>query len=124
MHEISLVKDILETLEQEFPDRFGQLRDIQVSLGLLTAIQPLLLQSAFEAVQSEEPRYGHLRLHTRQLPIRIRCPHCGLESEVRNYHFYCPCGQACNHIIQGDELLISEVSFAETPIPSSSITPI
>lgn len=113
MHEISLVRQILRTLEQEFPDRTHLLHRIHLKAGLLSNVQPLLMQSAFQAVLQDEPRYARVLLEVEQLPILVRCDTCGTVSQVEHYRFVCPCGQPCRDIVQGDELLIGKVEFWE-----------
>lgn len=113
MHEISLVRNILRTLEEEFPGRMGDLTRVQIKAGLLSNVQPLLLQSAFEAVAVDDPTYAKVRLDVVLLPILIRCGACGQTSEVEQYRFVCPCGAPSRDVVQGEELLISEVEFAD-----------
>lgn len=112
MHEISLVRNIFQTLEQEFPDKMDELRGIYLTVGLLSNVQPLLMQSAFDAVIQDEPRYANTSLHVDVLSIRIKCNHCHKESEVEQYKFICQyCHTPSNNVIQGEEMLISKVEF-------------
>jgi len=115
MHEISLVRNIFNTLEAEFPGRLSTLRNIHLTVGILSNVQPLLMQSAFEAVLQDEPQYAGTELHVDVLPIIIECPVCSTKSEVDEYKFICKqCGRPTNNVVQGDELLISRVEFADT----------
>lgn len=112
MHEISLVRNIFSTLENEFPDRINILRTIYLRVGLLSNVQPVLMQNAFAAVLADEPRYAHTRLEVEVLPIIIKCTHCKTETVVEQYRFLCgQCQQPSNNLIQGDELMISKVEF-------------
>lgn len=112
MHEISLVRNIFNTLEAEFPDKTSEIRGIYLTVGLLSNVQPLLMQSAFEAVLQDEPRYAQTSLHVEVLPIKIMCSDCQTESEVQQYKFICgQCGKPSRNVIQGEELLISKVAF-------------
>lgn len=112
MHEISLVRNILRTLEAEFPDRIRTMQRIQIKAGLLSNVQPILLQNAFEAVIVDEPQYAHVALDVVILPILVQCDKCGKTNEVEQYRFICACGEPCRNVIQGEELLISEVEFS------------
>lgn len=112
MHEISLVRNILRTLEEEFPGRMGELTRVRIKAGLLSNVQPLLLQSAFEAVAEDEPSYAGIRLEVVVLPILIRCDACDRTTEVEGYRFVCACGRPSRQVVQGEELFISEVEFA------------
>lgn len=114
MHEISLVRNIFSTLEAEFPGRLSALRNIHLTVGLLSNVQPLLMQSAFEAVLQDEPKYAAASLQVNVLPIIIECPLCNTKSEVEAYKFICKqCGRPTNNLVQGDELLISKVEFED-----------
>jgi hydrogenase nickel incorporation protein HypA/HybF len=112
MHEISLVRNIFNTLEAEFPDRFGEIRTIYLTVGELSNVQPILMQNAFDAVVQDEPRYKNTVLKVQVLPIKIHCNQCGKESIVEQYKFICNfCQTPSKQVIQGEELLISKVEF-------------
>lgn len=116
MHEISLVRNIFRTLEEEFPGEMDRVRGIHLTVGLLSNVQPILMQNAFEAVLETEPRYRQTSLHVEVLPILICCDDCGAITEVKDYRFVCSCGKPSGNIIQGEELLISKVEFSEEEI--------
>ena len=113
MHEISLVRNIFRTLEDEFPDKMDQVRGIYLRVGLLSNVQPILMQNAFEAVLIDEPRYSNTSLHVEVLPILIRCDDCGAVTEVQQYRFVCTCGKPGRNIIQGEEMMIGKVEFLD-----------
>ena len=111
MHEISLVRTIFKTLEDEFPGETDSIRNIQLTVGLLSNVQPILMQNAFDAVLQETPRYQKTSLQVEVLPILIKCHACGQTTEVKQSVFICSCGKPCGNIVQGEELFISKVSF-------------
>lgn len=113
MHEISLVRNIFRTLQEEFPEKIEQLRGIYLKVGILSNIQPILIQNAFEAVLLDEPRYSNSSLHVEVLPVLIHCDACDKTTEVLNYTFVCTCGKPSKNIIQGLEMLINKVEFEE-----------
>ena len=113
MHEISLVRNIFRTLEDEFPDDMGRVRGIHLTVGLLSNVQPILMQNAFLAVLDDEPRYQKTSLHVAVLPILIHCDDCQKTTEVQQYRFICPCGKPSRNVVQGEELLISKVEFED-----------
>lgn len=113
MHEISLVRNIFKTLEDEFPGEMERVRVIHLSVGLLSNVQPVLMQSAFQAVLEDEPVYNKTSLQVEVLPVLIHCNECGKTTEVKNYKFVCTCGEPGRNIIQGEELLIKKVEFAD-----------
>ena len=112
MHEISLVRNIFNTLEAEFPDRFDAIRKIYLTVGELSNVQPILMENAFEAVLEDDARYRQTSLSVTVLPIKIYCEDCQQESLVQQYKFICSqCQQPSRKVIQGEELLISKVEF-------------
>ena len=114
MHEISLVRNIFRTLEEEFPGEIDRVRCIHLTVGILSNVQPILMQNAFEAVLIDEPRYQNATLNVNVLAILIHCDDCDKDSEVQQYKFACgSCGKPGRNIVQGEELLISKVEFAE-----------
>ena len=115
MHEISLVRNIFKTLEDEFPGEIEKVRGIHLRVGLLSNVQPILMQNAFEAVLLDEPKYNKATLDVEVLDILIHCDDCNKNSEVKQYKFACSyCDKPSKNIIQGEELLISKVEFADT----------
>ncbi len=113
MHEISLVRSIFRTLEDEFPNDISRLRKINLKVGLLSDVQPILMQSAFQAVLDTSPQYRHTSLNVEVLPILIHCDECGKTSEVKQYRFICACGKPSKQVVQGTELTIGSVEFDE-----------
>ncbi len=112
MHEISLVRNIFNTLEDEFPGRIEQIRGIYLTVGLLSNVQPILMQNAFAAVIQDEPRYVQTSLQVEVLPIKIYCEQCAIETVLQQYTFACAqCGKVSDQVIQGEELLISKIEF-------------
>lgn len=115
MHEISLVRNIFNTLRSEFTEaEVNRIRRINLTAGVLSNVEPRLMQNAFEAViASELPHLAAATLHITTLPVVIHCPDCNLRSEVQQYRFICgQCGRPSNAVVQGDELLISGVELA------------
>ncbi|MCB0560827.1 MAG: hydrogenase maturation nickel metallochaperone HypA [Lewinellaceae bacterium] len=113
MHEISLARSILNTLEAEFSsEQLGQLTEIGLKVGLLSNVEPALMQNAFEAVTTTENRFQQAVLKIETVPIVIYCEACDARSTIANYKFACSsCGQPNNNIVSGTELLIHQVRF-------------
>ncbi|MCU0324255.1 MAG: hydrogenase maturation nickel metallochaperone HypA [Spirosomaceae bacterium] len=113
MHEISLVRNIFRTLEDEFKEDFDRIGKIYLKAGLLSNVQPILMQNAFDAVLEDEPQYRNKSLEVEVLPILIYCDDCQKTTEVQQYRFVCGCGKPSRNVVQGEELLISKVEFLE-----------
>ncbi len=114
MHEISLVRNIFRTLEEEFDsEELNRLEGIDLKVGLLANIEPILMQNAFEAVTQDQNRFLNTRLSIKVVPIIVECEICGNRTEVKNYSFKCENGHPTRNIIQGEELTIERVHFAD-----------
>lgn len=115
MHEISLVRSVINSLEEEFStDELSRMETIHMDIGLLSNIEPRLMHNAFEAVAQAEGKYQEVKLDINVIPIVISCPNCGSESEVKDYKFFCSnCGTPSNNVIKGTEMLISRVTFGD-----------
>ncbi|SFG08686.1 hydrogenase maturation nickel metallochaperone HypA/HybF [Pontibacter chinhatensis] len=111
MHEISIVRNVFDTLQETYPDKFERISKVQMEAGLLSNIQPILIQNAFEALIVEEPGLADIELEVVQLPIIAHCEACEKDFEVVRHKFVCTCGTPSRKIVQGEELQISKVEF-------------
>ncbi|SHM44673.1 hydrogenase nickel incorporation protein HypA/HybF [Chitinophaga jiangningensis] len=111
MHEVPIVRDIVNTLQEQHPDKFDRITKVQVQAGLLCNVQPILIQNAFEALIRDEPQLAHIDLEVVLLPIIAYCESCEQQFEVIRHKFVCGCGTPSRKIVQGEELRISKVEF-------------
>jgi len=113
MHEVSLIRTIFRTLEEEFPqERLNTLSAIDLQVGVLSNVEPLLMKNAFSALTTAENKYQSVELNITTVPIEIYCKKCGIHSEIESYKFVCSnCRQPNNNVVKGTELLIHRVHF-------------
>jgi hydrogenase nickel incorporation protein HypA/HybF len=113
MHELSLVQSIFSSLEEELSkDELDKLKAVELKIGLLANVEPILLQNAFKAFCETKPEYGRVELLTQSIPIKVHCPDCDEDSLVENYVFKCAqCGKPSNKVVSGEELLIHQIHF-------------
>jgi len=114
MHEVSIVRNIFETLEEAYPDRYEQIIKVEIEAGLLSNIQPILIQNAFEALKTEEKHLENVEVEVKLLPILAHCEGCQEVFEVKFHRFVCSCGKPSSNIVQGKELQISKIDFIQT----------
>ncbi|MEM7371471.1 MAG: hydrogenase maturation nickel metallochaperone HypA [Bacteroidota bacterium] len=117
MHELSIVQSIFSTLESELSEPEMQtVSVVELKIGLLANVEPILLQNAFTAFQETHPHYSSISLQTEMVEIRIHCPACDTDSIVENYVFQCSqCGAPSNRILSGEELLIHRIHYEGVP---------
>ena len=121
MHEISLVRNIFNTLESKFSkEELNMMTAIHLKVGLLSNVEPVLMQNAFEAVTTAEEKYQSVKLNIVLVPIEIHCADCNSNSTIENYKFACAsCGKPSNNVVKGTELLIHQVQFnSEEKMPA------
>ena len=115
MHEISLIRNIFNTLESEFTkEELDRIQQIDLKIGLLSNVEPILMQNALEAVTQAEERFQQVKLEIELIPIEIHCTDCNINSRIKNYKFVChKCGKPNNNVVKGTELLIHQVHFSD-----------
>ena len=112
MHEVSLVRGVFRTLEEQFSsDEMSRLKTIKMKVGKLSNVEPILMQNAFQAVKADNPGYEKVALEIDLIPITVECSTCGKTTEVEYYKFVCDCGLPSNNVVTGTELLIHQVEF-------------
>jgi len=116
MHELSLVQSIFGTLEHELSEEEMQrVAAVELKIGLLANVEPILLQNAFKAYKASHPQYQQVELKTQMVEIKIHCLACGSQSIVKQYLFKCTnCGSPSNNIVSGEELLIHRIHYHDT----------
>lgn len=111
MHEVAIIQDILQTLEDNYSDRISSIKKVEIEAGLLCSVQPILIQNAYEAMISYEPKFANIELDVKLLPIIAYCNNCNSNFEVVRHKFVCDCGEPSRNIVQGEELRISRIDF-------------
>ena len=112
MHEIYLIKNIFDRIQEEFPEKFEDVSSVHLKVGLLSNVQPILIQNAYKAYVMECPQFYHTKLNVEVLPILIECKACGATTEVKQNKFVCAeCNEPSRNIVQGEELYINEINF-------------
>lgn len=114
MHEYNMVKSLLEQVDEirsaEGADRVTR---VCVSIGPLSGVEPLLLQSAFEHLKADTSM-ADAELIVEPTKMIARCLACGLEFEMHDYCFRCrECGESVQ-LLQGDRFFLDSVSVAAT----------
>lgn len=112
MHEMSIVKDIFDTLRREYEAKADDIQKIQVTAGLLSNVQPVLIQNAFDAYIADSPEHKEMELEVVVNEIIAHCAQCDKDFKVKYHRFVCDdCGSPTTDIVQGTELYISKVIF-------------
>jgi hydrogenase nickel incorporation protein HypA/HybF len=114
MHEMALVQSLLSMAEEEISRRnCTRLLAVRVEYGALAGIMPEALHCCFEAL-TRDTAHKQARLELVCLPVRLRCPFCGVTfgGDSRDaLTTPCPgCGELFGHIVeQGKEMILSRL---------------
>lgn len=114
MHELTIVKDIFSTLEEHYEAKVDSIQKIQITAGLLSNVQPVLIQNAFDAFIADNSIYNDMELEVVVNDIIAHCHSCDKDFKVEYHRFVCDCGTPSSDIVQGNELYISKVIFKQT----------
>jgi hydrogenase nickel incorporation protein HypA/HybF len=119
MHEISIARSMIRSLEDELDDSQQKaLGEIVLEVGELSCVEPILMQNAWEAV-TMDTSYDKVSLQIDKIRTEVYCGVCDKNFFVYQHHYACPnCQTPSNQIIKGNELNIRQVKLEETPADS------
>ena len=110
MHEAAIARQIVSAAVSAAKEAgAGRILEIRMSIGVLSGVEPLLLEKALEETAKGTPVEG-ARLAARYIPPRLNCLDCGKESEGRRGLYVCPfCGSAAIRLIGGSGYRLDEL---------------
>lgn len=108
MHEQAIARGIAGLIEEE-RDRLGGRRidAVRVQVGRLSGVLPDALRSSFASVTAATSLAG-TRLVVEDVPVRVRCPHCGAPRGVHSQQdLRCVvCDTPAVDVVSGRELAV------------------
>jgi len=112
MHEESLMRSLLRQVDElAHQHNAVAVEEIEVEIGPLSGVEPLLIEEAFQRLQESIPWPG-LRLCVQQVGLDIRCNDCHRESQLPDFRFVCAhCGSTSLQIIRGDAFRLLNVKL-------------
>ena len=112
MHELSICQALLSQVQQIVAQNSAQrVKSVTVRIGALSGVEPILLRQAYPEA-SADTIAARSTLEIEYVPVRVRCPDCGKESEVAMNRLDClHCGETQTQLIAGDELLLVSVDL-------------
>ncbi len=114
MHELSLAKDILDTVKQSLPpEDLPKIRSIILEVGAYSGVISDSLKFSFEAITSGT-ELSEAKLEIIDIPFILYCKKCGVKSEMEFPMLLCEsCGSTETEIVSGDELKIKELKLLD-----------
>jgi hydrogenase nickel incorporation protein HypA/HybF len=114
MHEMSLVQNIIDIVEQEM-DRHSveKLKAIHLAVGRMSAVVPEQLKLCFEILTSQT-RLAGTALTIRMVPLTYQCGNCHQEFTSEGITGNCPsCNSENLELIFGRELKIEFIEVMD-----------
>jgi hydrogenase nickel incorporation protein HypA/HybF len=114
MHEASLVRSLLEQVEQLLREHGGAaVEQITVQVGPLSGVEPLLVLEAFQRLAPDWPAAAAAALEIEEVALEAECGDCGAGFEIHSFRFQCPvCGSQAVRVIRGDEFRLLSIGIA------------
>lgn len=111
MHEMSLTASIMDII-YEYAARHGftRVKEVKLSFGALSCIEPKALEFAFEVLSKETLAQG-ARIVYEVTPIVVTCLDCGGDSAVQEFPSPCPLCRADDVVLKAgtEDLRIVEM---------------
>lgn len=106
MHEVSLVRSLLEQVDRIVTEQGGRAAvEVRVEIGPLSGVEPLLVKEAFALLA------GDTTLIIDEVPLTARCQSCNAEFEIKNFRFVCPhCDGRETSVVRGDAFRLMSVT--------------
>lgn len=114
MHELAIAQSLIGIIEQEaLPYAGAKVTRVRVLIGELSGVMPDALKFAFEAISVGGIAEG-ASLEIEEVPLRIRCHHCGEVLAVEDPFLTCPnCEGTDVEMVTGRELEIRSIEIED-----------
>jgi len=116
VHELSIAQELMRLCEQRLAEGHS-LGIVRIAVGELAAVEPLLLQFAWQAVTAGTP-HDAARLDIIWHPAKQHCGGCGevAERQAGTWLRLCPICRQPLQVVGGDELDLIEVGTVPTSL--------
>ena len=112
MHELAICQALIVQVEGLAEERQAAwVSDVFIAVGRLSGVESALLQNAFP-IAAAGTVANDATLHIEDLPVKVHCASCDVESEVEANRLLCSqCGDWRTKLVSGDELLLVSVEL-------------
>ena len=115
MHEVALVNQILEIVDQAGRDCGAEtILSASVTVGRLMAVEVDNLQFALDALKEQHRVTAETEFFITEEPVQVFCSKCGSAPRLDDWVFVCSvCGEREVQVIAGDSMIVTEIEIAE-----------
>ena len=112
MHELSIVANLFEILEEKLDAQNGKkVICVKLQVGLLSGVVPELLRTAFD-IYKKDTFAEEAELDITEIPCKIECQNCGATMIKDDFVFICDkCGSTNTKTIEGAEMILERMEI-------------
>ncbi|MEA3497808.1 MAG: hydrogenase maturation nickel metallochaperone HypA [Campylobacterota bacterium] len=112
MHEYSIVQSLIDSCEEHLKENGAtKVTKVVVKIGVLSGVEPYLLESAFDMFKDDTVCEGALLVLNIQ-KVAIVCNSCKIEQELEKNEFVCPlCGSYDIKVLDGEEMFLMSLDI-------------
>jgi hydrogenase nickel incorporation protein HypA/HybF len=112
MHELSIVASLFEILEEKAEEQKAKkIVSVELKVGALSGVVPEFLKTAFD-VYKKDTIADEAELKIEEVPLRVKCQHCGAEIVKDDFVFLCEkCESRELKTLAGTELLLEKIEM-------------
>jgi len=112
MHELSVVANLFEILEEKLEAQNGKrVCVVKLQVGLLSGVVPELLKTAFDIYKKDTFAEG-AELDITEVSCKVECQECGTVAIKNDYVFICEkCGSINIKTLEGTEMILEKMEI-------------
>jgi hydrogenase nickel incorporation protein HypA/HybF len=112
MHELSIVANLFELLEEKAKEKKAEkIVSVTLKVGALSGVVPEFLETAFD-IYKKDTIAAESKLKIEEVPLKIRCQKCGTEVVKNDFVFICEeCDSRDLDTLSGTELLLEKIEM-------------
>jgi hydrogenase nickel incorporation protein HypA/HybF len=117
MHELSLAEAIVGICCEHARGR--SVVKVELRVGRLRQVAPDALAFAFQLIAEGTPAEG-AELEIEDVPVRVSCASCGVESEIAAFPLACAaCGRHGVDVVAGEEFHVQSLEVEDAPVAAA-----
>jgi hydrogenase nickel incorporation protein HypA/HybF len=112
MHELSIVANLFEILEEQAKEKKAKkITLVRLRVGVLSGVVPEFLETAFN-IYKKSTIANQARLEIEKIPLEIECQKCHQRTMKEDFVFICEhCGSRELKTLRGTDLLLERMEL-------------
>ena len=112
MHEVALIKNLVNILEKEIANSgVGDVKTVYLEIGTLHYLDPEIMNTCFSHIRKYD-KLRNAKIDIKVLPAKIKCSDCGRENVIRERVLGCSgCLSRNVDVISGNEFNLKSIEW-------------